>query len=420
MMCLPLLLLVGSSLALQNNLEDILKSPKATLKLYQDFKAAEHLNFARGEDRMRFGLFRKNAQFVAAANSNIQDRARYGINFFSTMTEEEKSGYLGYNSTGREPNPPAPLSSSISAPAEKLWVKEGAVTPVKNQGDCGSCWTFGAVGGLETRYKELSGVLRDFSEQEYLDCSYEYNSLRHGCRGGYPDDCYIYSYEYGGRLASTSDYPYRAVDGKCHFGAVPDSMISHKITDVVYVPRGEAANIEALSTGSLSVAFEVTNFFFQYESGIIKDTTCKPRPNHAVSAVGYTPEYVLVKNSWGKGWGDKGFVKFTRNYHNCGLFDHSTYPVLTATGVADTSLSDKATNYDPEGGEQPTEDDGERPTYDPDCKDKATNCARDNICEGDQDFARNWCRRHCGFCSDGCPEGTVRCDDGICKHVHMC
>jgi len=412
-----LLFLLGTSVAQLDTLSNILKSPQATLKLYSDFKSAEHLDFPRGEDRMRFGLFRRNAAFVAEANSNTEDTARYGINFFSAMTEEEKSGYLGLNSTGRETNPSRLSSSPLSIPDEKLWVLEGAVTPVKNQGDCGSCWTFGAVGGLETRYKELSGVLRDFSEQEYLDCSYEYNHLRHGCNGGWPDDCYDYSVEYGGRLASTKDYPYRAVDGKCHFGAVPNSLISHKITDWIYVPKGEAANIEALSTGSLSVAFQVTNFFFQYQSGILKDTTCRRKANHAVSAVGYTPDYVLVKNSWGTKWGDQGFVKFIRNYHNCGLFDHSVYPVLEATGVADTSAPDRATNYNPDG-DSPTEETG--PTVDPDCKDKATNCARDNLCEGDADFARTWCRRHCGYCSDGCPDGTIRCDDGICKHVHMC
>merc|ERR1712013_202911 len=117
---------------------------------------------------------------------------------------------------------------------------------------------------------------------------------------------------------------------------------------------------------------------------------CSGRPNHAVTAVGYTPQFVLVKNSWGTGWGDKGFVKFTRNYNNCGLFKYSSYPTL------------KKTKPDPP-----------KPT----CKDKRKSCNK-NKCSKNK-YAKK-CQKTCGKCTEVCPSGTIRCSDGVCRHEHMC
>ena len=401
--------LVVSAFAAEDALRQLLKSPKDALKLYGSFKAKEKLKFRSNEDGLRFRLFRANAEFVASANEQSESTV-FGLNLFSAMTSDEKKQYLGLNITGQERNPPV-LASSASVPSEKLWTNEGAVTEVFNQGHCGSCWTWGAVGGLETRYKAKSGTLRKFAEQEYLDCTY--SDSKDGCRGGWPDNAYDYSKKQGGRLASKRDYPYTQKDSSCKASSKRNSAVAYKIMGHVTVGSTESANIEALSHGSLSVAFEVTDYFQQYKGGIIKDKTCKGRPNHAVTAVGYTALFVLVKNSWGDTWGDQGFVKFGRHYTNCGLFYYSSYPNLVATGQSDSTPSDPATSY------RPDEDDN-RPAPNPTCEDKALDCTVD-YCKWES-MRTKYCKRTCGLCDDDkdCPKGTVRCSDGVCRHQHMC
>jgi len=334
------------------------------------------------------------------------------------MTESEKQSWLGFNASGIEPNPlPRPNSGLKEIPEIKLWTDEGKVTAVKSQGTCGSCWTFGAVGGLETRYAKVAGVLRNFAEQEYLDCVYE--GQRDGCGGGWMKACYEYSAKAGGRLAKTDDYKYTARDLHCQGSSKPDAMITAKIGGNVKVARSEEANLEALAEGSLAVAFETTSRFSYYSRGIFKDTTCKENgwPNHAVTAVGYTSRYVLVKNSWGKRWGDSGYVKFARNHHNCNLWNYSSYPKLTATGVTDDGGNDTATDYEAESDE-PT------PTPDPGpCFDRYGPCY-ERFCY--IHYIRNdYCRKTCGTCKDKeddgeCPSGTIKCSDGVCRHEHMC
>jgi len=411
------LCLVAVAFAKHSPLTDVLQSPSATAKLYKEFKNQEHLNFNSLEDQLRFRIFRSTAKMVAAENEKDEETAEFALNFFSAMTPNEKSSYLGLNVTGHTMNAlPALSSSGVGAPVEKLWTSEGKVTAVKNQGGCGSCWTFGAIGGLETRYASVSGKLRNFAEQEWLDCVYP---SRDGCQGGWPSDCYDYSKANGGRLASAAHYTYVQSDGSCKSASKPDDMISAKISGYQSVGASEAANIEALATGALSVAFEVTNKFQQYSSGIIRDTTCTGRPNHAVTAVGYTANFVLVKNSWGATWGDSGFVKFSRNYGNCGLFDYSSYPLLSNTGATDSTPSDAAAHYDPGN------DDGPAPTSAPDCFDDfgAANCAsyvNKGYCAYDW-FVEDYCMESCGGCTSGdCPSGTIKCDDGVCRHEHMC
>merc|ERR1712176_1282592 len=200
-------------------------------------------------------------------------------------------------------------------PAAGDWTEKKLVTAVKDQAACGSCWTFGAVGGLETRYALLeNSTLRNFAEKEYLDCVYE--GIADGCNGGWMQDCYQYSADNGGRLAATADYPYYHSDNECMGQTKPDAMKAAKLVGYVKVPETEMANLAAIAEGSITVAFEATNFFMLYKTGIIKDMTCTGALNHAVTAVGYNADYILVKNSWGTDWGEAGFVRYMRGHHN--------------------------------------------------------------------------------------------------------
>jgi len=371
---------------------------------------------------MRFRLFRANAEHVASYNEDPEDKAVYVLNKFSTMTPEEKKRYLGLNVTSMMPAPEdTVLRTMVGKPSKLLWTDKGKVTPVKDQGSCGSCWSFGAVGGLETTYAVKSGVLRNFAEQEYLDCVFE--GQRDGCNGGWVDSCYQWSAKNGGRLAASRDYHYAGRDGRCYYNRKPNAMKAYKITGAVTV-NGEAAHIDALQSGSLGVSFEVTDKLWQYGKEIYKDTTCHGHANHAVSMVGYAEKYVLVKNSWGTDWGDSGFIRFTRGYHNCELFSYSYYPRLQSTGGSDSG-SDAASKYTPPDDDNPSPNPDPNP--DPNCKDVNSDCAKwKSYCSsnGWVDYMKKYCKKTCNYCNGGddgdCPSGTIRCPDGVCRHQHMC
>merc|ERR1712038_2116823 len=383
----------------EDPLRSVLRSSSATASLFRQMKVKNHLNCRRSEDTFRFRLFRSSAAKVADYNEDVEDTAQYGINQFSFMTPMERQSYLGLNVSGLEMGPEDVGFRNFNAPEKVLWTNTGDVTPVKNQGSCGSCWTFGAVGGLETHYKQKSGVLRNFAEQEYLDCVYE--GRRNGYNGGWMSDCYDWSAKNGGRIAATSAKPYNGKDGTCRSSSTANGAKAYKITGNTPVSRSESAHLEAMTKGSIAVAFEVTDKFFSYDGKIMRDTTCRGSANHAVTMVGYTKSFILVKNSWGETWGDKGFVKFARNYHNCHLYDYSSYPTLTSTGSSDSG-SDAATNYKPdENGPDPG------PNPDPDCKDVNSDCSK-------------WCSYCDGGDGGDCPSATIRCPDGKCRHEHMC
>ena len=417
-----IVLLFALAYAKDDGLKAILQSPAKTAELYQKFKGEQHLAFAPAEDTLRFRLFKLNANFVASQNDVDGETAHFALNMFSTMTEAEKSGHLGLNTTGHMPQSSETVqvkrsSSNGTVPEEKLWTAEGKVTPVKDQGNCGACWSFAAVGGLETRYSLKAGILRNFAEQEYLHCVYDDEFMRDGCDGGWPDDCYSYSADKG-RLARTSDLKYWPEFSICRSSRAGNSLIAAKITGTVSAGAGEANNIAALAEGSLSMALQATDRFQSYSSGILSDSTCSGTANHAVTGVGYTPEFILVKNSWGTKWGHFGFVKLARGYSPaCRLFDYSSYPALSSTGHKDTG-SDAATDYFPE-------DDGSLPCENTQYKDNAwLSCEyyQEHYGYCNYAFFVPGCKKECGACTNKRGECTngVRCPNGSCRKEQFC
>ena len=249
------------------------------------------------------------------------------------MTVAEKQQHLGLNISLSGPIPEEELFlSSVPAASAKDWRNEGKVAAVKHQGECGSCWAFSAVGAVETNYAIKTGKMKQFAEQEYLDCTY---SSKDGCKGGWFHDAWSYSAK-AGRLATLAAAPYKAKDGACSYDKVHNGLVAAKIGSSRFISEGESNVISALNSGAVSVAYEATEDFFHYKDNIIRDNTCKMSANHAVTAVGYTRDAMIVKNSWGATWGRGGYFYTGRGHHGCQIYKHGMVPTLKSTGKTDT------------------------------------------------------------------------------------
>ncbi|NWZ36891.1 CATH protein, partial [Brachypodius atriceps] len=211
------------------------------------------------------------------------------------------------------------------------WRKKGNfVTPVKNQGACGSCWTFSTTGCLESAIAISTGKLLSLAEQQLVDCAQAFNN--HGCSGGLPSQAFEYIL-YNKGLMGEDSYPYRAKNGTCKFQ--PEKAIAF-VKDVINITQyDEDGMVEAVGKHNpVSFAFEVTSNFMHYRKGVYSNPRCEHTPdkvNHAVLAVGYGEQdgipYWIVKNSWGRLWGMQGYFLIERGKNMCGLAACASYPV---------------------------------------------------------------------------------------------
>ena len=228
-----------------------------------------------------------------------------------------------------------PLPESVN------WVSKGAVTPVKDQGQCGSCWSFSTTGALEGAYYITYGTLPSFSEQQLVDCDNFRNGGKDlGCNGGLMDNAFTWIADNDG-LCSETDYPYVSGEtkksGTCQKTCTP--VANSKISEFVdIVKSSDNEMMQALSKQPVSIAIEADQREFQlYKSGVFTGT-CGTQLDHGVLLVGYGAEnsadYYLVKNSWSTTWGDNGYIKLGRGkqYNNgdgqCGLLLQGSFPLL--------------------------------------------------------------------------------------------
>ena len=292
------------------------------------------------EDLVRMKIFMENKAKIARHNQ----RAHFGSATFTMkmnhlgdqLTQEVTSNKNGYRK-GLLKKTSAAIGASFIAPdylcvPEMVdWRQKGAVTEVKNQGQCGSCWAFSATGALEGQNFRKSGKLVSLSEQNLIDCSAKYGN--HGCHGGLMD--FAFQYIKDNRGIDTEDsYPYEAEDDKCRFSKKNIGAVDVGFVDI---PAGnEEALMKAVaSVGPISVAIDASQESFQfYAKGVYQEPSCTPDGlDHGVLVVGYGTEdgqdFWLVKNSWGTTWGDEGYIKMARNEKNmCGIASDASYPLV--------------------------------------------------------------------------------------------
>jgi len=282
----------------------------------------------------RFEIFKQNLDLIELHNSQTDITSTIGVNQYADMTSEEMANKLnGYRPVNRVKNV-RPLKLSAAAPSALDWNAKGAVTAIKDQGQCGSCWSFSATGSIEGAVFLKSGNLTSLSEQQLMDCSHPEGD--DSCEGGLMDDAFQFVLDNKG-ICAEADYPYKAKDEKCVKTCKSVSTIT-SFADVDFdekKPTDETALMAAVQLGPVSIAIEADKPIFQlYTGGVITNAkSCGTDLDHGVLIVGYgtdaatNVDYWLVKNSWGPKWGEKGFVRLARNMNMCGLNSAASYAI---------------------------------------------------------------------------------------------
>lgn len=303
---------------------------------WADFKVAHGKNYGKDETMRRL-VFEASVRFVNRHNAEAEaGKHTYTVevNKFADMTSEEfRAFYNGYNATKAMHSSKGfeHKMSGLKAPDSMDWRSQGYVTPIKDQAQCGSCWAFSTVAGLEGQHFKKTGDLVSLSEQNLVDCSQAEGNQ--GCNGGLMDNGFTYIKKNGG-IDTEDSYPYTAKDGKCKFNKDNVGATVTGFTDVK--SESEDALVDALATiGPISVAIDASHMGFQlYKSGVYDQFLCSStRLDHGVTAVGYGAldgkDYYIVKNSWGTVWGMEGYILMSRNKRNqCGIATQASYPLV--------------------------------------------------------------------------------------------
>jgi cathepsin F len=279
------------------------------------------------EETRRFNIFAENLMTVKQWNHQEGSEV-FGVTKFSDMTPEEFKGkYLGYKKVARDNVPVMePITTVTDIPSNFNWADEGAVTPVYNQEQCGSCWAFSATEEIESmyfmKYRHQNVSIKSLSMQQIIDC--DKGRGDEGCNGGDTPTAYAYVMAAGG-LELFSSYPYAGVDQQCKFDSKP--VVDISAWNYVTQDKNESAiQVASYANGPVSICVDAASWQF-YIGGIIR-MLCGQTLDHCVQITGWgldgSTNYWIIRNSWGADWGESGYLKVEMGKNLCGVADEPT------------------------------------------------------------------------------------------------
>ncbi|CAN0190144.1 unnamed protein product [Ascophyllum nodosum] len=328
----------------------------------------------KGEFERRLQIFAENSDLIEVHNA-AGDEAMFtlGHNEFSHLSWEEfKDTHFGYNRRPQQ-EPAAEvkpskwsraatsrrrLTPAAELPDEVDWERDGAVAPVQNQGMCGSCWAFSAIGAMEGAYFMANQELVKFSEEQVVDC----DKVDQGCMGGDMGQAFDWMKDNGG-VCTEEDYPYAGLWPPFKTCYSTCSVVEGtEVKEWAQVDATDEALMEALANvGPVAIAIEADQMAFQFYSSGVFTASCGSKLDHGVLVVGYGTEdgtdFWKVKNSWGNTWGMNGYILLERSDSEekqggeCGLLIEAVYPILESELAYDFWFDPASVIQRPEGFE---------------------------------------------------------------------
>ncbi|GFP88323.1 vignain [Phtheirospermum japonicum] len=329
--------------------EKDLVSDESLWGLYEKWRTHHTVSRDLTEKKTRFNVFKANVHHVHKANQ-MNKPYKLKLNKYADMTSHEFKNSYGSKIKhhrmlrGSRASTGFMHEKADNLPATVDWRHQGAVTAVKNQGNCGSCWAFSTVVGVEGINKIKTGTLVSLSEQELVDCEKD----NEGCNGGLMENAYEFITKQGG-LATETIYPYRAKDMNCD--AAKENAPAVKIDGHENVPANdEDALLKAVANQPVSVAIDAGSSDMQFYSEGVFTGDCGTELDHGVAVVGYGAtvdgtKYWTVKNSWGPEWGEQGYIRIQRGVDAkeglCGIAMEASYPIKSSADNPKPSAKDE-------------------------------------------------------------------------------